>query len=84
VAGAVPTTAVLTETTAHGSYGLVMVLPPAVTAVATWFAREAIFVIDTSGSMGGASIDQAKAALKLALVRLKPADTFQQSSSSTR
>ena len=76
VAGAAPIATVLTETTAPGSYGLVMVLPPAPSAERRPVAREAIFVIDTSGSMGGASMDQAKAALKLALVRLKPADTF--------
>ncbi|MEJ2232111.1 MAG: VWA domain-containing protein, partial [Nitrospirales bacterium] len=39
-------------------------------------AREVIFVIDTSGSMAGASIVQAKAALKLAVSRLTPKDRF--------
>ncbi len=38
--------------------------------------REVIFVIDTSGSMHGASIEQAKAALVAALRRLRPVDTF--------
>lgn len=38
--------------------------------------REVIFVIDTSGSMHGASIEQAKAALVSALGRLRPIDTF--------
>jgi len=38
--------------------------------------REVIFVIDVSGSMHGASIDQARAALGLALARLGPADSF--------
>ena len=38
--------------------------------------REAIFVIDNSGSMGGTSIVQAKASLLYALDRLKPADRF--------
>jgi Ca-activated chloride channel family protein len=33
-------------------------------------------VIDTSGSMHGASIEQAKAALRLALLRLRPEDSF--------
>ena len=38
--------------------------------------RDVIFVIDTSGSMEGASIQQAKAALSLALNRPSPADKF--------
>jgi Ca-activated chloride channel family protein len=38
--------------------------------------RELIFVIDTSGSMHGTSIDQAKRALTLALDGLKPTDRF--------
>src|SRR3989442_9755064 len=38
--------------------------------------REVIFVLDTSGSMAGASIEQARAALKLALARLQPGDSF--------
>jgi len=38
--------------------------------------REAVFVLDHSGSMAGASIAQARAALKLALARLRPTDTF--------
>lgn len=38
--------------------------------------RELVFVIDTSGSMHGASMDQAKAALSMALSRLRPEDRF--------
>jgi Ca-activated chloride channel family protein len=38
--------------------------------------RETIFVIDTSGSMAGTSIEQAKAALLLALERLAAQDRF--------
>ena len=39
-------------------------------------SREAIFVIDTSGSMSGNSIVQAKEALRMALNRLSPSDSF--------
>ncbi len=39
-------------------------------------AREVIFIIDTSGSMGGPSIEQARAALGLGVARLRPADRF--------
>lgn len=38
--------------------------------------RELIFVIDNSGSMSGASMDQARESLKLALRTLKPTDRF--------
>jgi Ca-activated chloride channel family protein len=38
--------------------------------------RDVIFVVDTSGSMGGTSIGQAKAGLLLALDRLTPDDRF--------
>ncbi|WP_282607679.1 marine proteobacterial sortase target protein [Pelagibius sp. Alg239-R121] len=39
-------------------------------------SRDIVFVIDTSGSMHGASIEQARAALSLAVSRLQPQDRF--------
>ena len=39
-------------------------------------ARELILVVDTSGSMHGDSIEQARAALELALQQLRPGDRF--------
>jgi Ca-activated chloride channel family protein len=59
----------------QNGYALVMVMPPAVTRGAR-MPKEAIFIIDTSGSMGGPSIDEAKAALQLAIDRLDSGDTF--------
>ncbi len=38
--------------------------------------REVTFIIDTSGSMEGPSIDQARAALAMGIERLKPFDRF--------
>ncbi len=38
--------------------------------------REVVFIIDTSGSMAGKSLKEAKAALTLALSRLSPQDSF--------
>ncbi|MEJ1960557.1 MAG: VWA domain-containing protein [Gammaproteobacteria bacterium] len=35
-----------------------------------------LFIIDTSGSMGGPSIEQARAALRLGVARLQPGDAF--------
>ena len=68
-------------------FGLLMVMPGELRSVAdvesaysddhsALTGRELIFVIDTSGSMGGASIKQAKAALNYALFRLRPSDRF--------
>jgi Ca-activated chloride channel family protein len=74
--GSVPTVAALTETRGDTSYTLLMILPPATTHAATREPREQIFVVDTSGSMGGASLAQAQAALADALGRLTPADRF--------
>jgi Ca-activated chloride channel family protein len=58
------------------AYGLLMVAPPASAETVSMPPRETIFVIDTSGSMAGTSIEQAKAALVLALGRLTSQDRF--------
>ncbi len=59
------------------TYGLVLFLPPQLIEAGPGdMTREVIFVIDTSGSMAGASLVQAKAALKLAVTRLTPNDRF--------
>lgn len=64
-------------TTASGrSHALLMLIPPSRPQDATRLPREVVFVLDTSGSMHGASIEQARAALVLALQRLKPEDRF--------
>jgi Ca-activated chloride channel family protein len=76
-AGGSPTAAVFTEGRADGVYALIVVTPPAPSALAAGRRpREIVFVIDNSGSMGGPSMEQAKAALQMALARLAPADTF--------
>lgn len=72
--GADPAATVLTEKLGDATYALVMVTPPAHSAVR--LQRETIFIIDSSGSMGGASMEQAKKALLLALDDLKPSDKF--------
>jgi len=56
-------------------YALLMVVPPE-TEQATALPRETLFIIDSSGSMGGAPMRQAKASLHLAMQRLKPGDRF--------
>ncbi|HTO13718.1 MAG TPA: marine proteobacterial sortase target protein [Candidatus Binatia bacterium] len=77
VEGAAPAAVLLTEPQGPDLYALLMVVPPApATGSQARVPREVIFVLDNSGSMHGASIEQARAALKLALARLGPGDTF--------
>src|SRR5437764_1563772 len=72
--GTNPKATVLTEKLGEDTYALIMVTPPARSAVR--LPRETIFIIDSSGSMEGASMQQAKAALLLALDDLKSGDKF--------
>jgi Ca-activated chloride channel family protein len=58
------------------SYVLLMFLPPPTSDLADATPRELIFIIDTSGSMGGTSIQQARAALHWGLDRLTAIDRF--------
>jgi Ca-activated chloride channel family protein len=74
--GAAPAAAAIAEKKADRYYGLVMVVPPLAERETQRLPREAIYVIDTSGSMQGASIAQAREALELAIRRLSPADRF--------
>ena len=73
-----PQAAVFTETKKDKTYALVMVMPPSAASEAktTPMPREVIFVIDTSGSMEGMSMEQARESLALALGRLMPQDRF--------
>ncbi len=70
-----PKAALFTEEKNGDTYALIMMVPPTVKKTES-LHREIIYVIDTSGSMGGQSIIQARAALELALTRLKPGDRF--------
>jgi Ca-activated chloride channel family protein len=74
VLGQAPASALLTETIGGETYAMIMLLPDS--QLANPLPRELILVIDTSGSMGGASIAQARAALDLALTSLRPIDRF--------
>ncbi len=57
------------------TYGLAMLMPPQMQQTQA-APKELILVIDTSGSMGGTSIAQAKQALQFALTALSEADYF--------
>ncbi|WP_193367471.1 marine proteobacterial sortase target protein [Pelagibius marinus] len=85
LASAAPRAAVFAEQVGADTHLLVMMVPPTQDAAPapqeiqgpqSIRPREVIFVIDTSGSMHGASIDQAKAAVIAALKRLNPQDRF--------
>lgn len=75
VPGNAPMAAFFKEAKDNSDYALLMVLPPGNKSRKT-LAREVIFVIDTSGSMAGPSITQAKSALEMALGRLRAGDRF--------
>ena len=69
--------ALYTETFGGEAYVLLLLVPPA------WGLspgqsppRDVIFIIDTSGSMGGPPMEQAKRALALGITRLGPQDRF--------
>jgi Ca-activated chloride channel family protein len=74
---AMPRSAVFEED-GHGvRYVLLTLFPPTGPAVeSSRLPREVVFVIDTSGSMSGASIGQARGAVLLALERLRPDERF--------
>jgi Ca-activated chloride channel family protein len=56
-------------------YALVMIMPPAANRTER-LPKESIFIIDTSGSMAGTSLSEAKSALLLALDHLDGQDRF--------
>ena len=77
VTGATPAAALFTQEVGGEHFGLLMVVPPASDrAAAPVIPREIVFVVDTSGSMGGVSIEQARASVSRALQQLRPEDYF--------
>jgi Ca-activated chloride channel family protein len=75
--GAAPGAALFREEWQGEHYALLMVLPPPPDAAATSrVSRETIIVIDTSGSMSGESIAEARRAVDFALGTLRPEDAF--------
>ena len=75
--GSTPQAAAFTESRGGRDYTLLMVMPPAPAAnAAAPLPRETVFVIDTSGSMQGTSMAQAKEALLTGLSTLTAQDRF--------
>lgn len=75
--GEEPRATLFTEDHEGDTYALLAVLPPDPRA-AGWvpLEREMVFILDVSGSMHGASIEQARRALGAVLDGLRPGDTF--------
>ena len=78
ITGPLPKPVVFKEVVGDETYLMAMIMPPPrpETAETERLPRELVFILDTSGSMHGASIDQAKQAMDFALGRLKPDDRF--------
>ena len=82
--GLAPSAALFVEEIDGAAYYVAMVTPPildadgdgALGAGPATASREIVFVVDTSGSMAGESIRQAKSSLALALKRLERGDAF--------
>jgi len=75
-ATSLPTLAHFVEDIGDTHYGMVLLMPPSESGTQDAVKREVIFVIDTSGSMHGESIQQAQKALALAIDKLAPDDVF--------
>lgn len=61
----------------NGGYFTLLLIPPEDLKSLPRRGVEMVFVVDTSGSMSGAPIAQAKAAVQVALSKMDPSDTFQ-------
>ncbi|TRX53846.1 marine proteobacterial sortase target protein [Thalassomonas sp. M1454] len=72
----IPNGAFFKETKDGYDYGLVMLNPPKLARTAAKMPKEMIYIIDTSGSMAGEAIRQAKRALDFAIKQLEPQDLF--------
>lgn len=84
-----PQLSLFNQTLDGEEYTLAMLLPPSINAITnevsnttvspkalSSFARDITFIIDTSGSMQGESIKQAKQSLRFAINTLSPQDSF--------
>lgn len=75
-ASADPTIGLFRQTLGGDAYLMAAITPPVDEPKRTAQPREMVFVIDNSGSMGGASMEAAKQSLLYALGTLRPQDRF--------
>ncbi|MDT8319547.1 MAG: marine proteobacterial sortase target protein, partial [Xanthomonadales bacterium] len=73
--GASPEAALMSYDDGDAVYAMLMLAPPLAETLVPR-PREVVLLIDTSGSMAGESLRQAKAALRRALTFLEPGDLF--------
>lgn len=72
-----PIAAHFTQQFNEQTYGVLMIVPPAMDEdVAGYLPKELTFVLDTSGSMAGEPLRQAKSALRYAIQHLSERDRF--------
>jgi Ca-activated chloride channel family protein len=80
VAGVAPQATMFVQRGGDTDYALLLVVPPSAGAAEQQahqrLPRETILIVDTSGSMQGAPLKQAKLALEYALGTLRPGDRF--------
>ncbi len=74
--GLAPQAAVFVDPRAEGTFMQIMLLPPRIEEPVTRLGREVIIVLDSSGSMGGTSMEQAKQSVELALTGMRAGDYF--------
>ncbi|NVJ66674.1 MAG: marine proteobacterial sortase target protein [Gammaproteobacteria bacterium] len=75
--GQQPKASLLSETLGEDTYHLLVILPPTHDLIQQQVKpKEVIFVVDSSGSMSGESMQQAKAGLRFALQQLNADDSF--------
>jgi len=77
VAGGAVKSALVTHQDERGGFFTLMLYPPHDLAALKRSPMEMIFVLDCSGSMSGKPIEKAKDAIRRALKKLGPDDTFQ-------
>ena len=75
VASQSPRAALFQQMIADTQFSMAMLLPPTIESALS-IPKEITFIIDSSGSMAGHSMKQAKKSLYLALERLNPNDRF--------
>lgn len=71
-----PSAVLLTSEGRRGKYFSLVVQPPALDVKKLVGEREIVFVVDVSGSMSGVPLGLCKTAMRQALLRLSPVDTF--------
>jgi Ca-activated chloride channel homolog len=76
VAGSQIADGLLTHRDSKGGFFTFILQPPQRVTAADTMPKELVFVLDTSGSMGGFPIEKAKETMMLALDGLYPQDTF--------